>query len=117
MAESFDRKGTIPKDLDSVYYELVTARDPMYMKDWQVLFSNKSEDQAEVLFLSGMFSGAGFLGLWQQGARKSLVFVKLYREGKETKVHSIAGGTETWTGFDFGRHKNNVNTVFEYLER
>ncbi len=85
--------------------------------DWDVIFENKSPEQGEILLLTGMFSGAGFLGLFQHGARKSLVFVKLIKlSSSTTEVNVIAGGTESWLGFDFGRHKRNVNQLFSFLE-
>ena len=117
MAETYEKTETVPMDLGSAYLKLVTERDPMLVTNWKVLFSNRSDDQAEVLYLTGMFSGAGILGLWNHGARKSLVFVKLYGRGRETEIRAIAGGTETWLGFDFRRHRNNVGTVFEILKR
>jgi hypothetical protein len=64
-----------------------------------------------------MFSGAGVLGLFSDGARKSMAFVKLFRRGSQTEVFVVSSGTERWTGFDYGRHKNNVNKIFEILGR
>jgi len=84
--------------------------------DWQILFENVSGDeQGELVFLSGMFSGAGALALMSHGARKALIFIKLISVNKGTKVIVITGGSESLIGIDFGRHRKNVESVFGML--
>ncbi|MFH1447938.1 MAG: hypothetical protein ABIG39_03675 [Candidatus Micrarchaeota archaeon] len=109
MAESHERKEIVPFDLETVYVKLKTQ------PDWKLLFENKSKDEAEMVFLTGMFSGGGFLGLFSHGARKSMVFAKLFRKSNQTQVLAIAGGTESIWGTDFGRHKSNINRIFTVL--
>ena len=72
-----------------------------------------SGNQAELVCLTGMFSGAGILALTSHGARKALVFIKLISSGPSTRIILITGGSESWLGLDFGRHRRNVEKVFK----
>lgn len=86
-------------------------------REWELIFENITNDQAELLYLSGMFSGAGIHALLIHGARKSIVFIKLFKkeEGK-TEVLVVTGGSETLVGFDYGRYKKITDHVLHLFE-
>lgn len=112
MTEYFQKTGDIPLDISNLFKKL------REFSGWTLLYSNKTPEQAEILLLTGMLSGAGVIGLFTHGARKSLVFIKLIKTGENTtRATVIAGGTESWLGLDFGRHKRNVEGVFNLLNR
>jgi len=88
------------------------------LKDWEELYSEINEGDAEVLYLTGMFSGAGLIGLTRHGARKALLFIKIKQISEGTsKVIVITGGSESVWGTDWGRHKNNVDAIFRVIEK
>jgi hypothetical protein len=112
MADYFKRKESIPVGISEVFERIRNSTD------WDVLFTNQTTEQAEILLLTRMFSGAGVIGLLSHGARKSLVFVKLMKlDSTTTEVTVISGGTEAALGLDFGRHKRNVSKIFDSLKK
>jgi len=113
MAEINKKREIVDVDIDNAYNKIKSH----LANDWGLVFENKSGKQAELMYLTGMFSGAGVLGLFSHGARKSLLFIKLVAHtGTETEITVITGGSETVWGLDFGRHENNINHVLELFE-
>jgi len=86
-------------------------------KDWDLLFQNTTGNEAELLYLSGMFSGAGVLALFTHGARKSIVFIKMIGGDKGTKIIIITGGSETFIGADWGRYKKIIQHIIGILQK
>jgi hypothetical protein len=105
MAELYRRE-------DVVNYSLAHVMSTIKQKiDWKLEFENVCGKEGELVYLTGMFSGARVLALGQ-GARKALLFIKLIESSGGTKIIVITGGTETMLGFDWSRHKRNVDRIF-----
>ncbi len=109
MVEYDKKSKLVKKNIKEVYNKIKET-----LGEWELLFENRAEDQAELLYLVGMFSGAGVLAFIQHGARKAILFVKLFkRDENSTEVVAITGGSENIWGFDYRRHENNLNHVFD----
>ncbi|PKP53584.1 MAG: hypothetical protein CVT90_02180 [Candidatus Altiarchaeales archaeon HGW-Altiarchaeales-3] len=78
MAEYFSRQETVSLSMGQIFEKIINNNY------WYLLFNNEGDTQAEILLLSGMFSGAGFLGFFTHGARRSVIFVKLIKQGNST---------------------------------
>ncbi|MCK4491481.1 MAG: hypothetical protein KAU03_02575 [Candidatus Altiarchaeales archaeon] len=112
MVDHYKREEEVSMNISEAYEKIREFRD------WNTLYANETPEQAEILLLTTMFSGAGVMRYFAHGAKKSLVFIKLIKTGNtSTKTTVIAGGTESWLGFDYGRHKRNVDGIFSFLEQ
>ena len=107
MAEVYKREVVINYSVTQAFHEIKKRID------WPLHFENLGRNHADLVYLTGMFSGARILALSSHGARKALVFVKLIETTGGTRLIVITGGSETWLGLDFGRHKRNVDKIFE----
>jgi len=105
MAEAYRIDETIGASVSDAYNTIKRNID------WNLEFEHISGKEAELVYLTGMFSGARVLALWSHGARKALVFIKLIESGSSTRLIVITGGSETFWGFDWGRHRRNVERI------
>ncbi len=112
MADFFEHSKAYAMRPMQILSELETG-----LNGWRRIHHDVSDNLTVLVYLTGMFSGAGFLGLFSHGARKSLVLIKIEKlDDEHSRVYSVAGGTETLWGFDFGRHRRNVMHVFNTLD-
>ncbi len=107
MAEYFSIEKKLLLHMQDIM-ERLKSRAP---DGWNLLYENVYGQQAELLYLTGMFSGAGLLSLVSHGARKALLFIKLVGTTTGTRMVIITGGSESLMGFDFGRHKRNIEAI------
>ena len=111
MAEAYKREEVVKVPFNQVFDTIKRGTD------WTLEYENNSGKEGELVYLTGAFSGAGLLALGSHGARKSLVFVKIKETSYGTSITVITGGTESWIGLDFGRHKKNVEWIFKLFEK
>jgi hypothetical protein len=112
MVASNQKSIVVEKPLASVY----DIFREYLSENWDLLFENKTEEQAELLYLCGKFSGVKFFAIVGDNDRK-LVFIKLFsREKKKTEIIVVTGGTESWLDLDYGRLERIIKEVLKPFE-
>jgi len=114
MAEYYGKELTVKDSVQNTFFKIKTFLSNETR--WGLLFENNFEIQAELVYLSNEFKGAGFFGGNVAERFKSLIVIKLIEEKGETKITIITGGAHNIFEADFGRHKRNVNKILEIFK-
>ena len=79
-------------------------------EDWEIIY--KEKEDFEVFGMTSAFGGSTLLSIGE-GARYVPFFARLFPKGSKCEVLIIAGGSENWLGWDFGRNKKVVEKILD----
>ncbi|MFH0949009.1 MAG: hypothetical protein V1802_00810 [Candidatus Aenigmatarchaeota archaeon] len=76
---------------------------------WDIIY--KEKEYLEVFGITSMLGGSTLLSLATEAARYVPFFVRIFSQGKKSRILIIAAGSENWLGWDFGRNKKVAEKI------
>ena len=80
-------------------------------EEWEIIY--KEEEDLEVFGMTSMLGGSTLFSAVTEGARYVPFFARIFPKGDKCEVLVIAGGSENWLGWDFGRNKKVVEKILD----
>jgi hypothetical protein len=85
--------------------------DGIKKEKWEIIY--KEAEDMEVFGITSFFGGSTLLSVASEGGRYVTFFARIFPKGNRCEVLAIAGGSETWLGYDYGRNKKVVQKILD----